>query len=39
LHRHCTVHRPHESALLLGYALPTGAEIRAGVQLLASALR
>jgi GntR family transcriptional regulator/MocR family aminotransferase len=39
LHRHCTVHAPAPPALLLGYAFPTVPEIRAGVRLIAQALR
>jgi GntR family transcriptional regulator/MocR family aminotransferase len=39
LHRHCTVHAPAPAGLLLGYAFPTGAELRAGVKLIAQALR
>lgn len=39
LRRHCTVHAPVPPAVLLGYALPTAAEMRAGVKLIAQALR
>jgi GntR family transcriptional regulator / MocR family aminotransferase len=39
LHRHCTVHARAPAALLLGYAFPTVAEIRAGVRLIAQAVR
>jgi len=39
LHRHCTVHAPTPAGLLLGYAFPTGAEISAGVKLIAQAVR
>jgi GntR family transcriptional regulator/MocR family aminotransferase len=39
LHRHCTAEAPWPSALLLGYALATEAEIREGVRVLAGALR
>jgi GntR family transcriptional regulator/MocR family aminotransferase len=39
LHRHCTVHAPTPAALLLGYAFPSVGEIRAGVRLIAQALR
>jgi GntR family transcriptional regulator / MocR family aminotransferase len=39
LRRHCTVHAPMPPAILLGYALPTAAEMRAGMKLIAQALR
>jgi GntR family transcriptional regulator / MocR family aminotransferase len=39
LQRHCTVHAPMPPAVLLGYALPAPAEIRAGVKLIARSLR
>jgi GntR family transcriptional regulator/MocR family aminotransferase len=39
LHRHCTVHAPMPPALLLGYAFPTGTELRAGVKVIAQAVR
>ncbi len=38
LHRHCTTYAPVGPALLLGYALPTGAQIEAAVPLLATAI-
>ncbi len=38
LHRHCTTYGPVGPALLLGYALPTGAQIEAAVPLLATAI-
>jgi GntR family transcriptional regulator/MocR family aminotransferase len=38
LHRHCTVHASAPPALLLGYALPTVTELRAGVRVLARAV-
>jgi GntR family transcriptional regulator/MocR family aminotransferase len=38
LHRHCTVHAPRPPALVLGYAFPTAADVRAGVKLIAQAL-
>jgi GntR family transcriptional regulator / MocR family aminotransferase len=38
LHRHCTTHSPWPPALLLGYALPTEAEIATGGRLLAQAI-
>jgi GntR family transcriptional regulator/MocR family aminotransferase len=39
LHRHCTVHASAPAGLLLGYAFPTTYELRAGVKLIAQALR
>jgi GntR family transcriptional regulator/MocR family aminotransferase len=38
LHRHCTVRAPVPPALVLGFALPTESEIRAGTELLATAV-
>jgi GntR family transcriptional regulator / MocR family aminotransferase len=39
LHRHCTVYAPTPAGLLLGYAFPTVGEIRAGVKVIAQAVR
>jgi GntR family transcriptional regulator / MocR family aminotransferase len=39
LRRHCTVHAPMPPAVLLGYAFPTPAEIRTGIELFARAMR
>jgi GntR family transcriptional regulator/MocR family aminotransferase len=39
LRRHCTVHAPMPPAVLLGYAFPTPAAIRTGIEVFARAIR